>query len=357
MFRISENQKKWFLFFIFLFGLFLIFKYVLPLFLPFIFALIIIAPIDSILERIAKKTHIGKSILAGVVVTLIIMILLAVISVISVYGFRYIKVILERGDEIEIQLSFLTNRVSQMIEKQFHINASQVESWMNHQLDQFLEDVQLRFFPKMVNKSVTYAKNIMNALIFVVVLWISSVLLAKDFHKMKEYANNNYYIRYIKNELKKLFTFLRTFLFAQILIMSSISIICAMGFGFAGFKIGTSLFIGIMTGILDALPFLGTGIILLPIAISRLFVGQTTAFIILFITFLISVVVRELLEPRLIGDKMGLWPIAILMSIYAGVKVFGGFGVILGPVYLVIGIDWYRNAEIDAMNGEKNVVK
>ena len=82
------------------------------------------------------------------------------------------------------------------------------------------------------------------------------------------------------------------------------------------------------------------------LAIRHRFVLLGVSFFVLLVTFIISVIVRELLEPRLIGGKMGLWPVAILMSVYVGAKVFGFLGVILGPIYLIIAADWYFNAEI-----------
>lgn len=53
------------------------------------------------------------------------------------------------------------------------------------------------------------------------------------------------------------------------------------------------------------------------------------------ITFLLSASARELLEPRLIGKKMNVLPILILVSVYAGVQVFGVSGVFLGPLYMM----------------------
>ena len=53
-------------------------------------------------------------------------------------------------------------------------------------------------------------------------------------------------------------------------------------------------------------------------------------------TFLVSAVARELLEPRLIGGKMNVLPVLILVSVYAGVQVFGLIGVFLGPLYVML---------------------
>lgn len=45
---------------------------------------------------------------------------------------------------------------------------------------------------------------------------------------------------------------------------------------------------------------------------------------------------REFLEPKLIGSKVGIWPVGILFSVFAGIKLFGIFGIIKGPIGLVV---------------------
>lgn len=344
--KLSEQQKKWGLFLLFLIGLFLLFKFILPLFWPFLLAFIVVAPIEPLLGKLSDKLHIGKGILAGVVITAILLVLLAAGCFLGTYAIRLLSGFLEYSDDLEAQLTLFTFKLCEMMERQFGVGAEHVRLWLDNQIGQLLTGLEADLFPKVMNKSLLYIKNIAQGMIFVVILWIASVLLAKDFSRIKERFRHNYYVRYAKNELKKLGKFIRTFLVAQLIIMSSISIICMAGLLFSRFDAVNAIALGLLTGVLDALPFLGTGIILLPIALWQLVMGDVSAFFILFVTFLITVAVRELLEPRLIGGKMGLWPIAILMSVYVGAKVFGLLGVILGPIYLIIAADWYFNAEI-----------
>ena len=50
----------------------------------------------------------------------------------------------------------------------------------------------------------------------------------------------------------------------------------------------------------------------------------------------VCALLREFLEPKLIGNKIGIWPVAILFSVFAGIRLFGVAGVIKGPLGLVI---------------------
>ena len=342
----SETQKKWGIYILFLGGLFLGFKYLLPLFAPFVLAFLIVAPLEPFLESLSKRFHIAKSILAGRVVT----ILLAVLLVAGVWAasclLRFLCRFLDQVEEMEKRLGNLTETICRLLEKQFSIRPELVEIWMNNLIRQTLNGLKADLFPKMMNQSVVYCCNLVKGLLFLLILWIASVLLAKDFTHIRERFRRNDYVRYAKNELKKLGEFVRTFFVAQLIIMGGISVICITGLWIGGFAPGQAVAVGLFTGLLDALPFLGTGVVLLPIALWQLVEEDLFGFGILLVVFLISIIFRELMEPRLIGGKMGFWPVLMLMAVYVGAQVFGLFGVILGPIYFIIAADWYKNAEI-----------
>ena len=57
------------------------------------------------------------------------------------------------------------------------------------------------------------------------------------------------------------------------------------------------------------------------------------------------VVVRELLEPKLVGDKLGILPVVVLGSVYAGVQVYGVGGIVLGPLSVLLIRELWRQVE------------
>ena len=60
------------------------------------------------------------------------------------------------------------------------------------------------------------------------------------------------------------------------------------------------------------------------------------------VTYVACIAARELLEPRLLGAQIGLPPVLMLLSVYAGVKVFGAGGIFLGPLYTVLYTEGLR---------------
>ena len=65
----------------------------------------------------------------------------------------------------------------------------------------------------------------------------------------------------------------------------------------------------------------------------------------LIIIYVVVLVTRQFLEPKVLGKQIGIHPLATLMSIYIGLQIFGIFGFIIGPVLMVI-IKALQNANV-----------
>ena len=89
---------------------------------------------------------------------------------------------------------------------------------------------------------------------------------------------------------------------------------------------------GVAIGICDALPFLGTGICFLPWALWRILNGRYVSALWFVALYIITSFTRQSLEPKLIGEKIGVPPLVVLISVYVGVKVYSRGGFLLGPV-------------------------
>ena len=75
-----------------------------------------------------------------------------------------------------------------------------------------------------------------------------------------------------------------------------------------GFEGG--ILIGLFTGFMDMLPFIGTGLVLMPLAFWQILNGYYTKAVICVILYVICALSREFMEPKLIGEKMGIFPVA-----------------------------------------------
>ncbi len=102
--------------------------------------------------------------------------------------------------------------------------------------------------------------------------------------------------------------------------------------GLAVLKIPYAFLLALAIAIVDVLPLLGTGVILIPWALIALLTGNVPLAIGLGILYGITTAVRQILEPKLIGDGLGLHPLLSLVTMYAGLRLFGVWGMILAPL-------------------------
>ena len=96
-----------------------------------------------------------------------------------------------------------------------------------------------------------------------------------------------------------------------------------------------ALTMGMLIGILDMIPVLGPGTVLLPWAAWSFMTGSPLFGFKILILYLFILVVRMVLEPRVVGTSLGLHPLAVLLSMYVGLKTIGVVGLILGPIFVI----------------------
>ena len=105
----------------------------------------------------------------------------------------------------------------------------------------------------------------------------------------------------------------------------------------------------VLIALLDLLPIIGVGAALIPWGIFAFFVGKTGLGVGLLVLYLVITVVRQLVEPHIVGKSLGLHPILMLVGIYAGLTLFGLVGALAGPLLLLLAkLLWSNYREIKA---------
>ncbi|MBR1693515.1 MAG: AI-2E family transporter, partial [Lachnospiraceae bacterium] len=237
-------------------------------------------------------------------------------------------------DDYKEQFGALVKSCSGRMEQTIGIKADQIENIILERVNIFIDDIQVKIVPGIMNQSLAYLKTGIAVVSFFVVMIIAAILIIKDFEVMKAKMMQLGGYQEVVSMFRKMCNLILSFFKAQVLILVVVAAICIVGFYFAGNR--AFWILGIVTGLLDVLPFVGTGITLLPYMFWKYVNEDVVSGTILLVTFLVSALARELLEPRLIGKKMNILPVLILVSVYAGIKVFGITGVFLGPLYVMM---------------------
>ena len=102
-------------------------------------------------------------------------------------------------------------------------------------------------------------------------------------------------------------------------------------------RVELALLLAGLIALLDALPVFGAGAVLIPWGAAALLGGDLFLGVGLLVLCAVVVLVRSLLEPRLVGNRVGLHPLAALVSMYAGFQLLGVAGMVLAPLLTVVG--------------------
>lgn len=181
--------------------------------------------------------------------------------------------------------------------------------------------------------------------IYIIITFLATYFICSDRFYIKdqfEYHVPRLWIKKFNNHFKEITIQLLNYLKAEIIMIIISFIIVLIGLyilSFIGFDIGFPLIIALFIGLVDALPILGSGTVLVPWAIISSIMGDLPLGLSLLFIYGIVLIARQLLEPKIISNKIGIHPIFTLISMYAGFKIFGLIGLIIGPIILII----YKN--------------
>jgi predicted PurR-regulated permease PerM len=102
------------------------------------------------------------------------------------------------------------------------------------------------------------------------------------------------------------------------------------------FDVNYILVIALVTALVDIIPVLGTGTILIPWSAYLLITGEFGGGIGILVIYAIITVIRQIIEPKLVAGQVGLPPVVAIMSMYIGAKVFGPIGIFLLPLCVIL---------------------
>lgn len=172
--------------------------------------------------------------------------------------------------------------------------------------------------------------------IFLIITLIATFFLTKDKYILKDFVFRQLPTTWASKltSLKTdLFLALVGFLKAQSIILSITFIESFIGLTIIGVDYAFTL--AIIIALLDILPVLGTGGVYVPWAITNFIWGNYRMGISLLVLYGIITVVRYMIEPKVVGQQLGIHPVVTLMSMFAGMKLIGAAGLLLGPTAVV----------------------
>jgi len=170
-----------------------------------------------------------------------------------------------------------------------------------------------------------------------VISLIGAFFISKDFYiwkiRFRRLLPNgvNSRLDHVLNDLKGA---LVGFIKAQLTLISLTAAIVIIGLLIL--RVDYAITIGLLTGLVDLLPYLGTGTVFVPWIIYLFFKGNYSLVIGLSILYGVVLIFRQIIEPKIVAENVGLDPLLTLVALFVGLQLFGFLGLIIGPVSLVL---------------------
>ena len=332
--------------------------WLLKFFMPFVIGWIIAMianPLVRMLERRLKvaRKHTSMVIIIGVLAVIIV----------AIY-FLGVKI----GEETRSFLEQAPEMYSEFREEfqDAGKNLESIISELPQNIQESLEDAQKdigditgqavgKISQFTVDKAGTFARNIPGILISIIFSILSAYFFIADRDRILEFGRNHTpqiiqeKWRMMAESFKMVFG---GYFKAQFKIMAVIGVILFIGMLIL--KVRFAILVAILVAFLDMLPFLGTGTVLIPWAVFKLLSGDIRYAVGLVILYLVTQLVRRIIEPKLVGDSIGMNPLATLIFMYIGYRVGGVLGMILAVPIGAIVLNFYKAGTFDGViNGFK----
>lgn len=313
----------------------------LRFFMPFVIGMIIAlaaAPLVRFLERRVKlMRHFTSMVIIVGALALIILALWFILSRLVEEGYQLLKdlpaIYKSFGEELQQTVFNLKQFVNLLPDgvKQGILNG------MDNLGTVFSANASSLYSPT-VEMAGSVARSIPDILVYVIVTLMSSYFFLADFDKLVEMGRKRMPDVFVKAAgfiRKKSSQIVGSYFLAQFRIMFVIGVVLAIGLTIA--DVSYSGLVAFLIAVLDFLPIFGTGTVLIPWAVIKLLNGAYGAAVFLLVLYGVTQLVRQLIQPKLIGDTMGMNPLLTLLLLYIGYKVHGFTGMILAvPVGMIL---------------------
>ncbi len=320
-------------------------SYILTYILPFLFAIILAALIEPLVTRMQSILRLGRglsvAICLAIIISLLLLLLTAGVSRLFFEMDRLVRSLPEYQAALQhFEVLWDNERLQEVLDNW------EFSPQLRTSLEEGLEEIYATIEGAIRNILGILQDGARRVVNFVTVTFLS-FLAAYFISKDKEYLETSIMGAVPEKWREEAFSFKKElsvsiigYIRALFILISITTILTIIGLEIFG--VNYALVIGIISGILDLIPIVGPGLIFVPWIIFSFFMGEVLLGFQLILLYGTMAVVRSILEPKVIGKNIGVHPVATLVALYVGLRVFGPTGVIIGPAILIITIALIR---------------
>ena len=326
----------------------------MPFFIGWIVALIAAKPVRFLGEKLKIRRKAASAVIIVLAIALVMLIGYGIIAILVNQLLGFVGSIPQLWEGIEKDFTTIGDNISVLLAKQ----PIEIQTKLTEVIDNigvYITESVSKIGTPTISAVGNFAKNIPSVIIGIIMCVLSAYFFV---------AEKDYVYQFCKKHTSKQLQYRWNIMFGSL--KSAVG-----GYFKAQFKIEIWIYLLILIGLLileipyaplialgmallDFLPFFGTGIVLLPWTVIKFLSADYKMTIGLVLIWAISQLVRQFIQPKIVGDSIGMKPIPTLFLLYIGYKVAGMLGMILaGP----IGIILVKMDEAGVFDTPKNSVK
>lgn len=312
--------------------------YTLPFVIAFVLALFLKIPTSYLVKKFKIKSTIASLFTTTVFFTIIVVASTLIITTITSESIQLAKnlhsYISSNRDDI---FDFFTN-IQNYYKNLDPSILNNIEANITNYITKTI-NISMNVSTKLLSQTLGFVSMIPYILMVLLFTLITTYFFTKDLSSSSNHIfdlipqKNEDRIHYIFDESKKMF---KNYFISYLLIISITFIETLIVFSV--FRVKYAVTLSILCGLFDLLPILGIGAIYAPLIILYLISGNYVAALGLLISYIIITILRQIIEPKIVSTSLGIHPVAVLASIFIGLKANG----ILGIFYCMFLLIFYN---------------
>lgn len=327
--------------------------YILKILLPFILAYLISLAANPLAERLQMRFKLPKGLTAIIVIILIVGIIGGCATGIIWKIASEVKSIYQQFPQIYDNITKWFSSLSDNFSQIYNILPADIQSVITSIGDNLqasaAEFINKNYRPVMYGAG-NFAKTLPSVFVAIIVFILSLFFMMSNEDEVKKITSrlipkkSRQAMRRVSGEIKR---YLGGYVKAQLIIMLIASVVICTGL--TVLRVDYAMIIALGIAVFDALPFFGSGAILIPWSLISFVNSDFKIGLGMLIIYLAVIFTRQMIEPKIVSSNIGINPLYTLMAMYTGYKIFSIGGMIVGPLILMLFISFYKAGVFDGL--------
>lgn len=310
-------------------------------FMPFVIGWCIASVATPLVNWLEKRLKIVKKLGSAMMVILVIGLIVLVIYLVINWLVTEARHLIKDIPEMYAQLETGFRQIGTTLSGTFsHLPSEVQDGWSTvvENLEKYMGDLISRISRPTVTAAGKFAKSLPSYLVSLIVAVLSAYFFTVEREEVLNWLKKVSPLSIQKRMtlvIDNLKYAVGGYFKAQFKIMGVVFLILCVGF--ALLRVRYYALVALLIAFLDFLPFFGTGTAMIPWAVYKVLIGDLKTAVVLLIIYVVTQAARQMLQPQLVADSMGMNPLVTLILLYIGYRVSSVIGMILAvPIGMVI---------------------